>query len=225
MSGVAMTVARGALVGFAIAAPVGPVGLLCIRRTFAHGPSTGLATGLGAATADALYGLVAALGVGAAASLLLEHATALRIAGGLLMLLLGGSSLRRARRAEGPGGAGDAALASAPASASATARGLLGAFGSTFMLTASSPMTILSFAGMLAALAPADGSLAGGLLLVAGVFGGSIAWWLLLVGGVSASRKALPPQALRWIEAVSGVALLGFACWSLATGLARVHAA
>lgn len=215
MSEVAMTLARGALVGFAIAAPVGPVGLLCIRRTFAHGPSTGLATGLGAAAADAMYGLVAALGVGAVASLLLEHAATLRIAGGVLMALLGVAALRRARR---PAGAGQgAAVAPKPS-------GLLGAFGTTFALTASSPMTILSFAGMLAALAPPDGSVSGGLVLVAGVFTGSIAWWLILVGGVSASRKAIPPNAIRWIEAVSGAALLAFACWSLATGLSGAAA-
>lgn len=211
MSDAAMTLVRGALVGFAIAAPVGPVGLLCIRRTFAHGPSTGLATGLGAAAADAMYGLIAALGVGAVASLLLEHASTLRIVGGVLMALLGVASLRRARKMAG----------SAPAAAQApTPSGLLGAFGTTFALTASSPMTILSFAGVLAALAPPDGSLAGGLLLVAGVFTGSIAWWMILVGGVSASRKAIAPSAIRWIEAVSGVALLAFAGWSLATGLA-----
>lgn len=209
MSEIAVTLARGALVGFAIAAPVGPVGLLCIRRTFAHGPSTGLATGLGAAAADAMYGLVAALGVGAVASLLLEHASSLRIGGGILMALLGIAALRRARRP-----AGGVTAASAP-----TPSGLLGAFGTTFALTASSPMTILSFAGLLAALAPPDGTLSSGLLLVAGVFSGSIAWWMLLVGGVSASRKAIPPNAIRWIEGVSGVALLAFACWSLATGL------
>jgi len=209
MSEAVMTLARGALVGFAIAAPVGPVGLLCIRRTFAHGPTTGLATGLGAAAADAMYGLIAALGVGAVASLLLEHASALRIVGGVLMALLGVASLRRARRPPG----------AAPAARAPTPSGLLGAFGSTFALTASSPMTILSFAGLLAALAPPDGSLAGGLLLVAGVFTGSIAWWMILVGGVSASRKAIPPNAIRWIEAVSGVALLAFALWSLVTGL------
>lgn len=215
MNEVAMTLARGALVGFAIAAPVGPVGLLCIRRTFAHGPSTGLATGLGAAAADAMYGLVAALGVGAVASLLLEHASALRIVGGVLMALLGVASLRRACQP-----------AAAPAAARApTPSGLLGAFGTTFALTASSPMTILSFAGLLAALAPPDGSLSGGLLLVAGVFSGSIAWWMMLVGGVSASRKAIPPNAIRWIEAVSGVALLAFACWSLVTGFAGGAAA
>jgi threonine/homoserine/homoserine lactone efflux protein len=219
MSEAAMTLARGALVGFAIAAPVGPVGLLCIRRTFAHGPSTGLATGLGAAAADAMYGLVAALGVGAVASLLLEHASTLRIAGGMLMALLGMASLRRARQPAG----------TAPAAVAPTPSGLLGAFGTTFALTASSPMTILSFAGLLAALAPPEGSLAGslagGLLLVAGVFTGSIAWWLILVGGVSASRKAIAPNAIRWIEAVSGVALLAFAAWSLATGLSGGAAA
>ncbi|GAB2840356.1 LysE family transporter [Pseudoduganella ginsengisoli] len=210
MSDVAMTLVRGAAVGFAIAAPVGPVGLLCIRRTFAHGPSTGLATGLGAAAADAMYGLIAALGVGAVASLLLEHASLLRIVGGALMALLGIAALRRARQPAG----------SAPAAATApTPSGLLGAFGTTFALTASSPMTILSFAGLLAALAPPDGSVSGGLLLVAGVFSGSIAWWMMLVGGVSASRKAIPPNAIRWIEGVSGIALLAFACWSLATGI------
>jgi putative LysE/RhtB family amino acid efflux pump len=217
MSETAMTVARGALVGFAIAAPVGPVGLLCIRRTFAHGPSTGLATGLGAAAADAMYGLIAALGVGAVASLLLEHASTLRIVGGVLMALLGLASLRRARQ---PVGAVACGAAAAP-----TPSGLLGAFSTTFALTASSPMTILSFAGLLAALAPPDGSTGSGLLLVAGVFAGSTAWWLLLVGGVSASRKAISPHAIRWIEAVSGVALLAFACWSLATGLAGGAAA
>lgn len=203
------TLARGAMIGFAIAAPVGPVGLLCIRRTFAHGAGTGLASGLGAATADAMYGLLAALGVSAVASLLLEHALALRIVGGFLMALLGAASLRRACR---PAGVVEAAKAATPS-------GLFGAFGTTFALTASSPMTILSFAGLLAALAPPDGSMHSGLVLVAGVFVGSIAWWMLLVGGVAASRRAIPPSALRWIEGVSGIALLAFAAWSLVTGL------
>jgi threonine/homoserine/homoserine lactone efflux protein len=101
-----------------------------------------------------------------------------------------------------------------------TSRGLLGAFGTTFALTASSPMTILSFAGLLAALAPPDGSMRGGLILVAGVFAGSIAWWAMLVGGVSASRRAVSAGTLRAIEAVSGIALLAFAVWSVCTGVA-----
>lgn len=212
------TLMRGAVIGFAIAAPVGPVGLLCIRRTFAHGPRTGLVSGLGAATADAMYGLIAALGVSAVAALLLEHAAMLRIVGGLLMAVLGVASLRRARTMpRQPAPVTNAVAATAPAAA--TVRGLFGAFGSTFALTASSPMTILSFAGLLAALAPPDGSMAGGLLLVAGVFAGSIAWWALLVGGVAASRKAVSARLLRIIEAVSGCALLAFATWSLVTGM------
>ncbi|KQX01476.1 hypothetical protein ASC94_02305 [Massilia sp. Root418] len=228
------TLMRGALIGFAIAAPVGPVGLLCIRRTFAHGARTGLASGLGAATADAMYGLVAALGVSAVAALLLEHAAMLRVVGGLLMACLGIASLRRARAMQAPGvprataqpAAGEALRDAAPLPAGAGVRGLpgvpglFGAFGTTFALTASSPMTILSFAGLLAALAPPDGSVSGGLILVAGVFAGSIAWWALLVGGVAASRKAVSPRLLRMIEAVSGVALLAFAAWSLFTGMA-----
>ncbi|KQV82380.1 hypothetical protein ASD15_10095 [Massilia sp. Root351] len=224
------TLMRGAVIGFAIAAPVGPVGLLCIRRTFAHGARTGLASGLGAATADAMYGLIAALGISAVAALLLEHAALLRMVGGLLMAGLGIAALRRARAMQAPapvahGQQGQAAAAQPPsadaaaAPLAATARGLFGAFGSTFALTASSPMTILSFAGLLAALAPPDGSMAGGLLLVAGVFAGSIAWWALLVGGVAASRKAVSPGILRIIEAVSGCALLAFAAWSLITGM------
>lgn len=208
MMDLAGTLARGAMIGFAIAAPVGPVGLLCIRRTFAHGAGTGLASGFGAATADAMYGLVAALGVSAVATLLLEHAATLRIVGGVLMALLGAAALRRA----GQPPKIVAARASTPA-------GLFGAFGTTFALTASSPMTILSFAGLLAALAPPDGGMPGALILVAGVFSGSVAWWMLLVGGVSASRRAIPPSALRWIEGVSGAALLAFAAWSLYTGL------
>ena len=234
------TLMRGALIGFAIAAPVGPVGLLCIRRTFAHGARTGLASGLGAATADAMYGLVAALGVSAVAALLLEHAAMLRMVGGLLMAGLGIAALRRARAmqpapaATAPSAMHQRGAAQPPVSeplpaaaghvstapTAATARGLFGAFGTTFALTASSPMTILSFAGLLAALAPPDDSMAGGLLLVAGVFTGSIAWWALLVGGVAASRKAVSPRLLRIIEAVSGMALLAFAAWSLITGMA-----
>eukprot|EP01032_Pedospumella_encystans_P002537 gene2537-2987_t len=102
-------------------------------------------------------------------------------------------------RAEAEVAAVATATATAIAPTAATARGLFGAFGSTFALTASSPMTILSFAGLLAALAPPDGSMAGGLLLVAGVFAGSIAWWALLVGA----------YALFWFALVVAVNAFG----------------
>lgn len=196
------TFARGLAVGFAIAAPVGPIGMLCIRRTLVQGPAAGLATGLGAATADAAYGFVAALGLGALANALIGHAAPLRIAGALLLAWLGITSVRRALRRQLPGSA-----------AVVTGRGgLVAAWASTLVLTLANPMTILSFAGVVAALAGRGG----GMWLVAGVFAGSTAWWLLLVGGVSLVRHALPLVALRWIGAISGTALLGFAAYALA---------
>lgn len=206
----AATLAQGAVIGFAIAAPVGPIGLLCIRRTLAQGPGAGIASGVGAAAADTVYGLLAALGLGALAAVLVEHAAALRVIGGLLLLWLGASALRRA--------------AATPAQGDEVARalrrdGLVTAFGSTFALTLANPMTILSFAGIVAALAaPGSGPVAG-LALVTGVFIGSVAWWLLLVGGVSAARRALPAATLRWIEGASGAALLAFGTYAVLAGL------
>lgn len=199
---------RGMSIGLAIAAPVGPVALLCIRRTLTQGPAAGLASGVGAAAADALYGLAAALGLGVLAAVLVEHAALLRLAGGLLLAWLGLAALRRAL-----------AAASGPTEAAAAGQGgdLVAAFGSTFALTLANPMTILSFAGVVAALAsPDDG---GAAVLVAGVFLGSVAWWLLLVAGVSAARRAVAPVALRWIEGLSGAVLLGFGVTALLAGL------
>jgi putative LysE/RhtB family amino acid efflux pump len=210
VTGVADTLARGAAIGFAIAAPVGPIGLLCIRRTLAQGLGAGVASGVGAAAADALYGLLAALGLGALAAVLVEHAAALRVAGGLLLAWLGASALRRAAVMVTPGtGMQDTGRGGS---------GLAAAFGSTFALTLANPMTVLSFAGVVAALA-GPGNTGAGVALVAGVFAGSVAWWLLLVGGVSVARRALPPSALRWIEGASGAALLLFGAYAALAGL------
>jgi threonine/homoserine/homoserine lactone efflux protein len=205
MTGAADTLLQGAVIGFAIAAPVGPIGLLCIRRTLAEGPAAGLASGLGAAVADAAYGLVAVLGLGVVAAVLTRHAAWLQLAGGALLVWLAAGSLRRAMAPVAARGA------------EARGRGLLGAFGGTFALTLSNPMTILSFTGIVAALA-AEGGAGPGLLLVLGVFAGSTAWWLTLVGGVTLARRALPAGALRLIEGASGAVLLAFGAWALAEG-------
>ncbi len=199
------TVLRGAAIGFAIAAPVGPIGLLCIRRTLADGPAAGVATGLGAATADAVYGLVVALGFGIITTVMIDHADALRVVGGALLVWMGVSALRHAWRG-GPACA-----------AAADAGSLAGAFAGTFALTLANPMTILAFAGILAALGPQGAG--GGFALVLGVFLGSTAWWLLLVGFTSLARRALSPAATRGIEAASGLALLGFGLVALAGGM------
>ena len=188
---------RGLLIGFSIAAPVGPIGLLCIRRTLADGRVVGLLSGLGAATADALYGAVAGFGLTFVADFLAEQRVWLRLVGGLFLLYLGART-----------------FLAGPAERAATVRGfgLLGAYASTFALTLTNPTTILSFAAIFAGLGVAGASAgyrsAG--LLVLGVLLGSALWWCLLSGGVGFFRDRVTPRALRWVNRLSGTLILAF---------------
>lgn len=196
---------KAMLLGFSVAAPVGPIGVLCIRRTLTHGRSVGLACGLGAATADALYGLIAGLGVTAVSNALVEVATPLRLVGGVYLAWMGAKT-----------------FVADPSSGSTSAepRGVLLAWGTTVGLTLTNPMTVVSFAAMFSAIA--IGTNAGWLgvpVIVGGVFAGSAAWWLALSTGVARMRSRLTPAHLRWVNRVSGVVLLGFAAWAVA-GLA-----
>jgi threonine/homoserine/homoserine lactone efflux protein len=204
---------QGMGIGFAIAAPVGPIGMLCIRRTLLHGPVAGLATGLGAATADAMYGVVAAGGLGLAAWLI-GHAAALSILGALLLAGLGAESLRAFLRKSGSP-TGPERGAETPATSPSVA------FVSTFALTASNPMTILGFIGIIAAFgASGGGAGAAAWLLVAGVFLGSALWWLILVSLVRVAHRVFPPRALRWVDLATALILLGTAAWVAAKALA-----
>lgn len=196
--------AKGLLLGLAIAAPVGPIGVLCIRRTLAEGWLTGFLTGLGAATADGLYGGVAAFGLTAVSGALVAEQGLVRLVGGALLCYLG---LR--------------ALLAKPAVEAASARrgrGLLGAYATTVGLTLTNPATILSFAAVFAGLGlagTAGSVVAAPALLTLGVFLGSACWWLLLSGGVTVLRTRLTPVALRWVNRLSGVLLLGFGVLAL----------
>jgi threonine/homoserine/homoserine lactone efflux protein len=190
---------KGFLLGLAIAAPVGPIGLLCIRRTLAEGMPFGLASGLGAATADAAYGAVAALGLTAVSSFLVEQSLWLRLAGGLFLLYLGFATFR-----------------SRPAVAHAPVRsgpsGLAAAYGSTFLLTITNPATILSFGVAFAGLGLV-GPRTGGpeaVAMVTGVLLGSSLWWLLLSGAVGLLRRRVGPSMLGWVNRLSGLMLAGF---------------
>lgn len=196
---------QGLLIGFSIAAPVGAIGVLCIRRTLADGRVVGLVSGLGAATADALYGCVAGFGVTAISNFLVSQQVALRLFGGLFLCYLGVKT-----------------FLSRPSSRAATALGggLARAYGSTFVLTLANPMTILSFAAIFAGLGLGNtgGSYGAAAWLVAGVFMGSAAWWLLLSSGVGLLRGRLGVDGLQWINRISGVIIAGFgvaALWSI----------
>ena len=194
------SLARGAAMGFCIAAPVGPIGLLCIRRTLAEGRAAGFVSGLGAATADALYGCVAGLGLTAISGLLVGLQGWLKLGGGIFLVYLGWRTTKMATASEQP---------------AATGGRLRQAYLATILLTLANPMTILSFAAVLAGLGAAGGGRSGALALVAGVFLGSAAWWLLLSLAAGAFRERLGRPALAWVNRASGAALAGFGLLSL----------
>jgi threonine/homoserine/homoserine lactone efflux protein len=198
--------ARGVVIGFSIAAPVGPIGVLCIRRTFADGRAAGLACGLGAAVADAAYGCVAAFGLTMISNFFVGQCHWLQLSGGLFLCWLGLRTFL-ATPAHGAAQTGE--------------RGLAGAFASTFVLTLTNPMTILSFAAVFAALGLGNASAryADAVVLVAGVFLGSASWWLLLSGAVGLLRNRLEAGGLRWVNRVSGVVIAAFGLGALATAL------
>lgn len=190
----------GLVVGIAVAAPVGPIGLLCIRRTLARGWSAGFRSGLGAATADATYGMMVAAGF-AATGLLVSYAREMQFGGGILIALLGALAIR----------AFFGGTAQRAAEARGWGRGAIGDFLSTYVLTISNPMTIVAFAGLVAGLgAAAGGGGASAFVLVAGVFSGSALWWFLLASVASVVRNRLTDEHTRWLDLASGLVLLAW---------------
>jgi threonine/homoserine/homoserine lactone efflux protein len=187
-------------VGLSIAAPVGPIGVLCIRRTLAEGRLAGLVSGLGAATADAVYGCIAAFGLSLITELLVGQEIWLRLAGGLFLCALGIKTLFSHIVHE---------------AAKVRGTGLVGTYASTFVLTLTNPMTVLSFAAILSGLGLAEGDTGGAVLLVLGVFGGSVLWWLTLSTLVGLIKGRLTHGILGWINRISGVVILGFGVYAL----------
>jgi threonine/homoserine/homoserine lactone efflux protein len=200
---------RGIVIGFSIAAPVGPIGVLCIRRTLTEGMLFGLVSGLGAATADAFYGCVAGFGLTVVSSLLIDHKEWIRLLGGAFLCYLGIRTFRTRPPVEGiSSGAGT----------------LLITYASTFFLTLTNPMTILFFAAVLAGLGAgsAGSGVASGATLVLGVFTGSALWWFTLSGGVALLRKGISPSRLGWVNRISGVIITGFGFRALGSATAIV---
>jgi len=195
---------QGLLIGFSIAAPVGPIGVLCIRRTLAHGRWSGLASGLGAATADALYGCVAGFGLTLISHLLIQQQSWFRFGGGVFLLYLGART-----------------FLSRPAGTSSRASrsDLAGDYLSTFFLTLTNPLTVLAFAAIFAGLGlgGTGGGYGSAALMVLGVFVGSALWWLILSSGVSWLRDRFSLRGLRWVNRISGLVILGFGAAALAS--------
>lgn len=194
---------RGIAIGFAIAAPIGPVGILCIRKALADGHLAAFVAGLGAAVADTVFGGVAAFGIGAVMSFIDGQMVALKVVGGLFMLVLGVHTWRsaavmvEAEPGKGPGMARD--------------------FLSTFAITITNPGTIFGVAGVFAALGPMGRPGVGWPtgLLVGGIFCGSSLWWLTLSALASAARTRFTPERMRRFNHLSGAMLLVFGAAAL----------
>jgi putative LysE/RhtB family amino acid efflux pump len=197
---------RGLAIGFVIAAGFGPIGLLCVRRTLDSGFAIGFATGLGAATADAAYAAVAALGGAAIGPALVDVRRPLAVAGGIVLVALGIRAWTRAGIAVAP-------------PAQVAARDLAAAWLTTFGLTLANPMTVLSFAAAFAALAPPSGDVVAAAAIVAGVAAGSTAWWLILAGGTGVARRSVSPRVVRWLRVGSALLLVAFGVVAIASAI------
>lgn len=181
--------ARGLAIGFAIAAAIGPIGLLCIRRTLVEGAAVGVASGLGAATADGFYASIAAFGLTAVADLLVGARRPLGVAGGCFLVALAVHSL----------------ISRPEAAADRPPRSLTSAYATTVGLTIANPATILSFAAAFVGLGLAGHDTPTAAALVLGVFSGSASWWVILAVAASAFRDRIGPSALRRLAGGSSV--------------------
>lgn len=196
---------RGFILGFTIAAAVGPISLLVIRRTLSEGQVVGLASGLGVATADATYGAVAAFGLGAITNALVEARHVLGLVGGLFLLWLAWKTAR--------------AEPHDPASVRPRRGGLAGAYLSILGLTLTNPMTILSFGALFAGLGVTSGEPGDAALVTLGVLLGSGAWWVVLTSVVSVLRTRITTGWVRRINVASGIAIGAFALLAIGTAV------
>jgi threonine/homoserine/homoserine lactone efflux protein len=197
---------RGFVLGFTIAAAVGPISLLVIRRTVAQGQRYGLVSGLGVATADATYGAIAAFGLAAVTDVLVNARQVLGLVGGVFLLWLAWQTIR-----------------SLPTEAATPAptgrRGYVGAYLSILALTMANPMTILSFAALFAGLGVTSGATGDAALVVLGVLLGSTSWWVVLTTVVGALRGRLTPAWIHRINLGSGLVIGAFALVAIGAAL------
>lgn len=205
-----ITLFKGCIIGFSIAMPVGPIGLLCIKNSLTRGMIYGFMSGLGAACADTLYGALGGFGVSAIGVFLEKYQLILELFGGFFLCYLGVSTFF-----EKIAGTSDSYSTASHWSV----------FFSTFLLTLTNPMTFLSFAGIYAGLGV--GSLSSDLLtpiiITCGVFIGSLLWWLILSGGSSCFKEKMNDGARKWLNRISGSVILGFGFFALISFISKVY--
>lgn len=188
---------KGLFVGFVIAAPVGPVGIMCIHRTLCQGRIAGYLSGLGAALADTFFGAIAAFGFGFIVEPLIDHNYWLRFGGGVALCLIGLRSLLTRKL---------------PPPATNDRASLIGDFVSAFLVTLTNPITVISFAAIYAAMniPHLANDPRWGMALTLGVFVGAAVWWLLLTTVAGAFHSRVAERGVLWISRISGAVILGF---------------
>jgi threonine/homoserine/homoserine lactone efflux protein len=200
---------KSLIIGSSIAAPVGPIGVLCIRRTLAHGRISGFVSGLGAATADAIYGSIAAFGLTFISMLLINQGIWLRLVGGIFLLILGFKTFF-----SNPENNPTQNNNLQPGNS------LISDYVTTLFLTLTNPLTILSFAAIFTGLGlnlDVSRSFLDALLMVIGIFLGSCTWWFILSGFTGYFRKKMNTATMVWINRLSGMIISGFGIISLVT--------
>lgn len=193
---------KGLIIGFSIAAPVGPIGLLCINNTMYKGKLSGFLSGMGAACADMLYGCIAAFGLTAISNLLIKEVYLIKLFGGLFLCYLGIKIFFSKKSST---------------TLESKSKSLLGDYSSTFLLTITNPMTILSFTAVFAGLGiiSSNRSILNSTLLVLGVFMGSALWWLILSYGMDFVNKKTKNDILPFISKASGLIILCFGIFAI----------
>jgi threonine/homoserine/homoserine lactone efflux protein len=187
-------------IGLLLAVPVGPIGLLCLRRSLTLGMTAGMAVGLGAATADGIYAGIAAFALGAAAPFIADAAW-LGVAGGAALIAIGLKDIAHRDTVATP----------------PTLRTHMGVYAGTVLLTLTNPATVLTFAAIIVGLGlvPDLASRLDGLVFIAGVFLGSTAWWIILSGIGGKLGDRLPPGAIRWTRRIAGMVFVGFGIYAI----------
>lgn len=197
----------GIVIGFSIAAPVGPIGLLCIRKTLQFGRLSGFVSGLGAAVASMLYGSMAAFGLNVIMNLFLINQLWLHLVGGLILIYLG-LSTGLSKPSENYRMVGHT--------------NLIRDFVSTFFLNLTNPLTIFSYLAVFAGLGAVNtqGNYFNALLMVLGIFLGATLWWFILCQIVALFRKKINQTTMIWINRVAGIIIIGFGIFAL-TGMIK----
>jgi len=206
---------RGMVLGLVIAAPVGPVGLLCIRRTLQKGVRKGLATGLGAACADVLFGAIAVLGISAIVDFIHRYDAVIRIAGGMLVLLAAWHTWHDRPKEPHPTELANKVLKLAK---DKTLFGIARAFLSGFVITLTNPLTLFGTLAVVATFGEISGDQEAN-VLISGIFLGSALWWFLLSGGVGLMRHHFTEKRIVAVNKVTAIMLAALAVWSVASGI------